>query len=144
MNCPPITFGDRIRGLALLLTLVLSWGAIPASLVFGEADGCGMAHCEEEGECCCIVNPAGFGEDQDSPRFFSSRLITPCPRECCKLVSSYRLSDIDPGEGQIASEPDSGESSAAIPAGLLIIQSLSGSPAEPRGPPYFWSIQSAE
>ncbi len=140
MNCPPIIFGDRIRGLALLLTLVLSWGVIPASLIFGEADGCGMAHCDEEGECCCIVNPAEFAEGQDRPRFLSSELIKPCPRECCKLVSSYRLSDIDPGDGPLPSEPASGESAAAISVGHLIIQSLSDSPAEPRGPPCFLSI----
>lgn len=137
MNRAKGTIGSRIRALGLLVALLLSWGALPASLILGDASGCSMDCCEEEGECCCFIALRDLDKQQgDGPvTALSAQLRAPCSQNCATTVPSYQFSG--PGLPHRADWQFNAPGGHRMPivTRLRDVRSINISPAIPRGPP---------
>lgn len=130
------TIGSRFRALGLLVALLLSWGALPASLILGDASGCSMSCCEEEGECCCFIALRELdGQQGDRPATaLSTQLRTPCSQNCATPVPSYQFAS--PGLPRRADWQNSAPEGRLMPLVTRprTVRSIDLSPSVPRGP----------
>lgn len=137
MGGKPKKHHEAIRALALLMAIWFSSAAMPAALIPGGLDGCGMAHCEEEGECCCLVNLAVLKERQSSgePIAGAPEILTGCPVDCCQAGGTQGPARHNPERKawNAQFDFDSRESAALEP--VRKVASRPPSAACPRGPP---------
>lgn len=128
---------NRIRVLALLITLMFSAVALPVGLVYGDADGCGMVHCEEDGECCCLINLEDLKERQanGAPIAGAPEIRTGCPVNCC--TTGGTITHSSPDSERSGRKPEFGPVAglSATHGQSLQINSLPRSVPGPRGPP---------